>query len=218
MKALVSDLRLCVQMVRLSAERDLGDSSLTRDSLSDSLEESAGPATLESSDSGLEQSGDELEPPHLRHRRHHHEEEHEADFEEDDIDLDQEIPGLNSDDEDDEDVEKDDDVDSEMNERKGHVDVDLGSLPRQRPSRIPGGVLLRRYDDDDDEVDIARLEEEMSEPGDLQDDQIGDSDTEEPLGKEKTTAAAITKMLSRLAVEGGPDYHQDAERRDMTIR
>jgi hypothetical protein len=198
-------------------ERDLGDSSLTRDSLSDSLEESAaGPATLESSDSGLEQSGDELEPP-LR-RRHH-----EEDFDDDDIDLDEEIPGLNSDDiEDDEeeDDEKDDDddnnTDGEINENKGG---DVGSLPRQRPSRIPGGVLLRRYeDDDDDNDDIARMEEEMSEPGELQEeDQLGDSDTEEPLGKEKTTAAAITQMLSRLAVDGGPDY-QDAERRDMTIR
>lgn len=205
-------------MVRVR-ERDLGDSSLTRDSLSDSLEESAGggPATLESSDSGLEQSGDELEPPL---RRHHLE----ADFDDDDIDLDEEIPGLNSDDieddDDEDDVEKDDDddnnTDGEINENKGG---DVGSLPRQRPSRIPGGVLLRRYeDDDDDNDDIARMEEEMSEPGELQEeDQLGDSDTEEPLGKEKTTAAAITQMLSRLAVDGGPDY-QDAERRDMTIR
>ena len=172
-----------MQLVRVSVERVVLAAS---SSLSDSLE--SGPLSergaLES-DSGLEQSGDELEPPALR--RHHHHEEAEYD---DDIDLDQEIPGLNSDEDD---------------------KVDLQRQPR--PSRIPGGVLLRRRDDD--EADIARLEDEMSEPEDGL-HEPADSDTEEPLGKEKaSTTDAITQMLSRLAVEGGPDYQ---DRRDMTIR
>lgn len=216
-----------MQLVRVSEERDLGESSImTRDSLSDSLE--SGPVSERTlgSDSGLEQSADELELP--AHRRRLQEEEEEAEFD-DDIDLDQEIPGLNSENDDDDDDDDEDVGDEENNvaqkenvEKKeskgGRGDSDLGSLPRQRPSRVPGGVLLRPYDDDDD--DIARLEDEMSEPAEdgLQENQTCDSDTEEPLGKETTTAAAITQMLSRLAVEGGPDYQQDLHRRDMTIR
>ena len=200
-----------MQLVRVSVERVVLAAS---SSLSDSLE--SGPLSergaLES-DSGLEQSGDELEPPALR--RHHHHEEAEYD---DDIDLDQEIPGLNSDEDDNEDDLENDDEDDDVDEgenkaesKDGKGQVDLQRQPR--PSRIPGGVLLRRRDDD--EADIARLEDEMSEPEDGL-HEPADSDTEEPLGKEKaSTTDAITQMLSRLAVEGGPDYQ---DRRDMTIR
>jgi len=79
-------------------------------------------------------------------------------------------------------------------------------------------LLRRRSDDDDgDEVDIARLEDEMSEPeAGLNEDDHADSADDEPLGKE-STKDAITQMLNRLAVEGGGDY-QDPARRDMIIR
>ncbi len=210
-------------MVRVSEERGLAPPAPS--SLSDSLE--SGPLSdrgggLES-DSGLEQSGDELEPSAAR--RSHPEEDHEPDYD-DDIDLDQEIPGLNSEEEDEDeddneplDDKEDDNEGKEKREEKRQEGDQSGGGSLQRPSRIPGGLLLRRRSDDegDDEVDSARLEDEMSEPeAGLNEDEPANSD-DEPLGKE-STKDAITQMLSRLAVEGGgPDYQVPA-RRDMTIR
>jgi DNA-directed RNA polymerase subunit delta len=199
-------------LVRASEER----ATAAPASLSDSLESGplSEPGGALESDSGLEQSGDELELPARRHSLRHEP----PDFDEDDIDLDQEISGINSDEEDEE--EDGDDDRDEANEDDSEAAVDKkreeeeGRQRQQRPSRIPSGVLLR---EDLDEADLARLEDEMSEPEDgLHEDEPADSDAEEPLGKEKeSTKDAITQMLSRLVVEGGPDY---MDRRDLTIR